>query len=665
MGTVPHLITYPLFRLTMALATGIFLFDRFLADCCSLELALLGLVLSVVAAAACHGMSRPAVRYVFGAVTFLCFFWLGGVLYLMEDRQVSYEWPSDEVAYQGVVETVPQRKGKTWQAQVKVMSWKPAGDSLQATGQWKKVNRSILLYWMPDTTGQTILQCGDKICFYASVSRPVSDVDFSGFDYGAYLHRQGISGTGLAFAGRWMRLEQAGSRGFRQQALLMREHVVRRYEEWGLDGDVLAVVSALTVGDKSDLTPELKATYSASGASHVLALSGLHIGILAGILTLLLYPLRLFPLGRSLTGVLTVLLLWAFAFLSGLSASVVRAVTMFSLYVGASFFLEGRFSGFLSLSLAAFLMLLYRPFYLFDVSFQLSFLAVWGILLFYPVFSGWLPAGCRRIRWLWNTLSVSMAAQLGTLPFVLFYFGAFPTYFLLANLLVTPLAVCILGSSLAALAFEGIPWMGERAADLVRFSAEALNGSMFQIQQLSGSQVTSVYISGFQLVLCYLLLALLYAYWTGKRKHVLISFLIVLNVLLGTRILDWIKPVDERLYFARSELYSRRRQSLTRLAEADGVYRIDSLSVGLMKSSRWKGKQAAPRLPLDYAYICRGFKGNITSLSRVFELKHVILDLSLSDAYRLSLKEECKKLGIPCVEISSKGSWGIVRQNLK
>lgn len=665
MGTVPHLITYPLFRLTMALATGIFLFDRFLADCCSLELALLGLVLSVVAAAACHGMSRPAVRYVFGAVTFLCFFWLGGVLYLMEDRQVSYEWPSDEVAYQGVVETVPQRKGKTWQAQVKVMSWKPAGDSLQATGQWKKVDRSILLYWMPDTTGQTILQCGDKICFYASVSRPVSDVDFSGFDYGAYLHRQGISGTGLAFAGRWMRLEQAGSRGFRQQALLMREHVVRRYEEWGLDGDVLAVVSALTVGDKSDLTPELKATYSASGASHVLALSGLHIGILAGILTLLLYPLRLFPLGRSLTGVLTVLLLWAFAFLSGLSASVVRAVTMFSLYVGASFFLEGRFSGFLSLSLAAFLMLLYRPFYLFDVSFQLSFLAVWGILLFYPVFSGWLPAGCRRIRWLWNTLSVSMAAQLGTLPFVLFYFGAFPTYFLLANLLVTPLAVCILGSSLAALAFEGIPWMGERAADLVRLSAEALNGSMFQIQQLSGSQVTSVYISGFQLVLCYLLLALLYAYWTGKRKHVLIPFLIVLNVLLGTRILDWIKPVDERLYFARSELYSRRRQSLTRLAEADGVYRIDSLSVGLMKSSRWKGKQAAPRLPLDYAYICRGFKGNITSLSRVFELKHVVLDLSLSDAYRLSLKEECKKLGIPCVEISSKGSWGIVRQNLK
>lgn len=310
-------------------------------------------------------------------------------------------------------------------------------------------------------------------------------------------------------------------------------------------------------------------------------------------------------------------------------------------------------------------MLLYRPFYLFDVSFQLSFLAVWGILLFYPVFSGWLPAGCRRIRWLWNTLSVSMAAQLGTLPFVLFYFGAFPTYFLLANLLVTPLAVCILGSSLAALAFERIPWMGERAADLVRLSAEALNGSMFQIQQLSGSQVTSVYISGFQLVLCYLLLALLYAYWTGKRKHVLISFLIVLNVLLGTRILDWIKPVDERLYFARSELYSRRRQSLTRLAEADGVYRIDSLSVGLMKSSRWKGKQAASRLPLDYAYICRGFKGNITSLSRVFELKHVVLDLSLSDAYRLSLKEECKKLGIPCVEISSKGSWGIVRQNLK
>lgn len=668
MGTIPPLVTYPLFRLTMALATGIFLFDRFLAECCSLGFSLWGLGISFLAAVICNRLSYPTSKIFFGMAACLCFFWLGGILYQLEDRRVIYDWSTEEAVFQGVVETVPQRRGKTWQAQVKVVSWRPFADSLFCDGKepvsgarnWKKVDRSILLYWMPDTTGQTILECGDELCFCTRVSRPVSDVDFSGFDYGAYLHRQEISGTGLAFAGRWMRLKQGGSKGFRQQALLMRERIVSRYEEWGLDGDVLAVVSALTVGDKSELSPELRATYSASGASHVLALSGLHIGILAGILTLLFYPLRLFMWGRRTASVLMLLLLWAFAFLSGLSASVVRAVTMFSLYVIASFLSKGRFSGFISLSLAAFLMLLYRPFYLFDISFQLSFLAVGGILFFYPVFSSWMPAGFRRIRWIWNTLSVSIAAQLGTLPFVLFYFGAFPTYFLLANLLVTPLAVCILGSTLAALLLGDIPWLGELVVEVVRLSAGALNGSMFYIQHLAGSQITSVYISGFQVVLCYVLIALLYIYWNGKRRHVLIAFLVTLNVLLVSRIIDWKKPADERLFFARSELYSRHRQSLTRLTDADGIYRIDSLYVGLMKSSRWKGKQAAGRMPLDYAYICRGFRGNVTSLSKIFLLRNVVLDTSLSDGYRLFLKEECEKLGIPCIEISSKGSWGIV-----
>lgn len=183
---------------------------------------------------------------------------------------------------------------------------------------------------------------------------------------------------------------------------------------------------------------------------------------------------------------------------------------------------------------------------------------------------------------------------------------------------------------------------------------------MFYIQHLAGSQITSVYISGFQVVLCYVLIVLLYIYWNGKRRHVLIAFLVTLNVLLVSRIIDWKKPADERLFFARSELYSRHRQSLTLLADADGIYRIDSLYVGLMKSSRWKGKQASGRLPLDYAYICRGFRGDVTSLSKIFLLRNVVLDTSLSDSYRLFLREECRKLGIPCIEISSKGSWGIV-----
>lgn len=163
---------------------------------------------------------------------------------------------------------------------------------------------------------------------------------------------------------------------------MFRERIVATYRSWGLKGDILAVASALTVGDKAELTRELKATYSAAGASHVLALSGLHIGILTMILSWLLYPLRRIRGGKWMIGVCLVSFLWGFAFLSGLSASVVRAVTMFTVYTLASVVSEERFSGFSALSLAAFLMLVYQPMYLFDISFQLSFVAVFPFFCF-------------------------------------------------------------------------------------------------------------------------------------------------------------------------------------------------------------------------------------------------------------------------------------------
>ena len=142
-----------------------------------------------------------------------------------------------------------------------------------------------------------------------------------------------------------------------QRAKVYQQKVVDVYRSWRLEEDVQAVVSALTIGEKSELTPELKAVYSAAGASHVLALSGLHVGIFSCILLWLFYPLTYLKHGRKMLALLVVCLLWGFAFISGLSSSVVRAVVMYSLYTLASFCLEERFSGIHSLIMAAFLML--------------------------------------------------------------------------------------------------------------------------------------------------------------------------------------------------------------------------------------------------------------------------------------------------------------------
>ena len=227
-------------------------------------------------------------------------------------------------------------------------------------------------------------------------------------------------------------------------------------------------------------------------------------------------------------------MLWIFAVMSGLSPSMVRAVVMFSLYIVASLITKERFSGFLALTLAAFLMLLYQPFYLFDVSFQLSFVAVLALLCLYPVFSGWCPFRARALRYVWNMLALSFAAQLGTLPFVLHYFGTFPTYFLLANLVVSPLSVCILGSALAAFVLYPVPVLGAWAAKALGFFTGLLNGAMEWVQQLAGSQITSVYISAFQALMMCLCLCLLYVYWHGRKaSHIIVGLLALILFLLA------------------------------------------------------------------------------------------------------------------------------------
>lgn len=370
---------YPLFRLSVALATGIFLSDVFALDGTYLYALCFVFVLSVLLSSIFYFSKTYRIRFLFGISVSLSFLLLGGILFVISLENIHHEWDSDKAVYVASVCDIPRVKGKTIQATVNVKKVKDV-----ATGSWKLVNKQILLYWMPDSM-QPPLQCGDRMCFWAHVGMPMSDADFTGFDYGQYLQRQGISGTAIVYSGYWRKLLQPSTPTFKMQALMLREQIVKKFRIWSLEDDVLAIISALTVGDKSKLTREIKATYNAAGASHILALSGLHIGILSMILSWLFYPLRRVCGGKWIASFLIVGLLWGFAFLSGLSPSVIRAVTMFSAYVVASIFSEDRFSGFSALTLTAFIMLIYQPMYLFDVGFQLSFMAVLGIFLFYPL----------------------------------------------------------------------------------------------------------------------------------------------------------------------------------------------------------------------------------------------------------------------------------------
>lgn len=655
-----YLVNYPLFRLAVFMAAGIFFFDRFLPDVSLrfLLLVLLAVFLPLFFSAVIK-FRTLRLNYSFGVIASACFFLIGGILIVQKRKNIEYEWSDKEQCYYGVVETTPEVRGKTLCSEVRVNLAIPStADSIYG----KSINRNILLYYIPDSASY-IPQCGDYIVFYSAISKPLSDIEFMGFDYARYLFTKGISGTALAFSGNWKAIRVEHPQSIRHRALRCRDIIAGKFESWDMGDNELAVVSALTIGDKSELTPELKAVYSAAGTSHVLALSGLHVGILSGILYLLLWPLRKLRGGRIVQSLAVATVLWIFAFITGLSPSVVRAVTMCTLYLVASVLVENGFCGFFSLSLTAFVMLVYNPMYLFDISFQLSFIAVFSIILFYPVIFGWIKSTNRVIRYLWGAMSVSMAAQLGTLPLILYYFGTFPTYFLIANIVVGPLAVCILSLTMASLLFSYIPVAGDVCVWLLDGVTGILNASMQFVHGMQGSQITSVSFNELQVLLFSVFLFILYVFLKKRRPGDLLKILSILCIIAIIEVYKIRTDDAPSLFLARSGLYIRNGKNLDTVTSGNGLHEINGIRVGVMDSGRWKNIRlvgTSQLAALDYVYICKGFDGNITGLSGLFKIKNVIIDSSISERYRRFLKQECERLNIRCIEKSAQASFRIL-----
>lgn len=284
----------------------------------------------------------------------------------------------------------------------------------------------------------------------------------------------------------------------RLRFLQMRQRLLGRYRQSAMEEDAYGVLAAMALGDRSALTSEVRETYSVTGASHVLALSGLHLGIIYMLLSRLTFGRRRFWLGQSIM----VVCIWAFAFLTGLSPSIVRSATMISVY--AVFSVGGRGRASLNLlAFAAMVILLFDPSALFDVGFQLSFMAVLSILLFIPLVERLWHADFWLHRWLRGIVGVSVAAQLGVAPLIAYYFGHFSPYFLLTNFIVIPAVTIILYGALLMLF---VPQLGNLLALLVQI----LNKALGWIAQLPCSSIDGLHPSVFKVCLLYALLMAMY-----------------------------------------------------------------------------------------------------------------------------------------------------------
>ncbi|MDX1602478.1 MAG: ComEC/Rec2 family competence protein [Salinimicrobium sediminis] len=276
------------------------------------------------------------------------------------------------------------------------------------------------------------------------------------FDYAEFMSRKGVyrqinlrNGAYRQISGESSDLQTAAAKLLKQ--------ITTALQKRNFGSEELAIVQALLLGQKQDISTETYNNFAAAGAVHILAVSGLHVGIILLILNWLFSPFDRFKKGKFLKTLLVILCLWGFAVLAGLSPSVVRAVTMFS-FVAVGMQIKRRTGTLNSVFLSLMLLLLIKPQWIFEVGFQLSYAAVISIVLLRPLLLElWEPSN-RTGKYFWDLLTVTIAAQMGVLPLSLYYFHQFPGLFFLSNLIILPFLgiILILGVLVLILALAGL-----------------------------------------------------------------------------------------------------------------------------------------------------------------------------------------------------------------
>lgn len=643
--------------------------------------------------------NRRYTRWLYGGMVYLFLFGTGFQLINWQAEQTNYTFTNKAATYRVRIQQEPEVKARSLLCN-SVLIDEYGQDTVLHNSQG-----NLFLLYFPKDSVASALSRGDELLINTRLSPPVNNGIPDEFDYERYLKHKGVTGTAYVAAGHWKVIGHDSSRTFRQVALDYRAKVVSLYRSLGFSGNELAVLSALTVGDKEELSEDIVETYSVTGASHVLALSGLHIGFIYALFLFVFTPLwKRWRYLKPFLLLFMILFLWGFAFLTGLSSSVVRSVIMFSLLALASLQPEKPLT-LNTLAATAFIMLLYNPVWLFDVGFQLSFSAVVAIIVLQPkLYALWIVKN-RFLRYVWGLITVSVAAQLGTAPLVIFYFSRFSTHFLLTNLWVIPMVSLILYSAVLLLMLTPFPFLQQAFSGVVEILVRAQNNVLHWIEQLPLASFDGIWVDVWEVLLFYLFIVLVYrSFARCTARNISLSLFALFFIVSYSSVSALLFAPQRSIVFYNVRgcpvVHCMTEGSNSWLASADSMpdiprlrrtlspywnhlgleeprvitrdYSTSCLSfrnqllcyagkrICLLHDSRWKNKTAGHPISIDYLYISKGYEGGIGELSSLFSVKTVILDDSLPAYIQERLMNECIGLGVSYLSLSKKGSVRIV-----
>ena len=352
------------------------------------------------------------------------------------------------------------------------------------------------------------------------------------FDYHAYAVRNGIGHRIYLKGSNYYPLKDKKNQDIIESALVIRDRLLRIIENCGLKGEVFHLVSSISLGAREELEPETTISFAKTGVIHVLAVSGMNVAIIFVVLDWMLRFLKRKKGGVYLYTFIILTAVWGYALITGMSASVIRAAAMFTfIVIGTGMSRHPNIYN--SLAASAFVLLCINPSLVYDVGFQLSYVAVFSIVFFHPSIYGifyfkyWIPDQ------IWTLLSVSMAAQIGTLPLLLHYFHQFPTWFLLANLMVIPLVTLILYLTFIVFAVAPvIPLLGKLMTLVLYWAGQGMLFSVHFVERLPYSILDGLYPSDLTLCLIVLFAISITLFILYKNSKALIAALVLIIALL-------------------------------------------------------------------------------------------------------------------------------------
>ncbi len=461
--------------------------------------------------------NRNLTNPVFGISLNLALFTCGLFLYTKEKETITVLKP-EEAIFKGSLLDYPEEKENTYKLIFKIDNYISAGNQKSAKG-------SLLLYNKKDSFCPAFLP-GDRMEIRCAPIEITSRGNPFEFDYRFYMETQGIRYYAFTDSNDILNHSAPEHRKLKYNALIIRNRIIEMFRERGIKGERLALVAAITLGQKNMLDPEQKQHFIKAGVMHIMAVSGLH----AVILSLFIFKLLFFLKGRFniVRVIITISLLWLFAFVTGLTPSVLRATLMFS-FLQAGNLLKRPVNGINSVLASAFILILIKPSVIFDAGFLLSYSAVIYIICFYRDFYLKIRFNHRIPDLIWQSAAVTIIAQAGTLPLTIMLFNRFPTWFILSNIIIVPLSsIVIIIGCLVPLTFP-IHFLSQFLAVILNYLTGLTEMLTEKAASLPFSAIENI---GLTTIECILLTITIFLFTNFLLRRKSISILFPLSALL-------------------------------------------------------------------------------------------------------------------------------------